>query len=88
MPRRLLAALAERSLRTVLVEGGAATIRHFLEAGLVDRLHVTIAPIIIGSGAPGLSLTPISRLSQALRPRCRTIDLGSDMLFDCVFDRD
>lgn len=86
-PAALLRALAERGLNHVLVEGGAATIRHFLEAGLVDRLHVAIAPIVIGSGAPGLSLSPISHLSQALRPRCRTVDLGSDMLFDCAFER-
>ncbi|WP_244492447.1 RibD family protein [Aureimonas sp. AU22] len=86
-PRSLLAALAGHGLHHVLVEGGAATIRHFLEAGVVDRLHVSIAPIIIGSGAPGLSLSPVAHLSQALRPRCRTVDLGSDMLFDCAFDR-
>jgi diaminohydroxyphosphoribosylaminopyrimidine deaminase / 5-amino-6-(5-phosphoribosylamino)uracil reductase len=86
-PRALLAALARRSLRTILVEGGAATIRHFLQAGLVDRLHVTVAPILIGSGAPGLLLDPISRLSEALRPQCRVMPLGSDTLFDCAFDR-
>lgn len=86
-PRTLLDALAERGLRHILVEGGAATIRHVLEAGCIDRLHVTIAPIIIGSGAPGLSLTPVDRLSEVVRPKCRTFDLGSDMLFECVFDR-
>ncbi|WP_062013602.1 RibD family protein [Aureimonas sp. AU4] len=86
-PRALLAALADRGLRTILVEGGAATIRHFLQAGLVDRLHVTVAPIIIGSGAPGLLLDPVSHLSEALRPRCRVTPLGSDTLFDCAFDR-
>ncbi|WP_279482181.1 dihydrofolate reductase family protein [Aureimonas sp. SK2] len=86
-PQALIAALADRGLHHLLIEGGAATIRHFLESGQVDRLHVTIAPIIIGSGAPGLSLQPISHLSQALRPRCRTVDLGSDLLFDCAFDR-
>ncbi|RIY02013.1 RibD family protein [Aureimonas flava] len=85
-PRSLLDALADRGLVHVLVEGGAATIRHFLEAGLVDRLHVSVAPIVIGSGAPGLTLSPVSRLSQALRPRCRTYDLGNDTLFDCAFE--
>ncbi|WP_294643635.1 RibD family protein [uncultured Aureimonas sp.] len=83
----LLDALGERGLHHILVEGGAATIRHFLEAGVVDRLHVCIAPIIIGSGAPGLALAPISKLSGALRPQTRVFALGSDTLFDCAFDR-
>ncbi len=30
--------------------GGAATIRQYLQAGLVDQLHLAIAPIILGSG--------------------------------------
>lgn len=83
----LLDALCERGLPHILVEGGAATIRHFMEARIVDRLHVCVAPIIIGSGAPGLSLPPISRLKEAVRPRTRVVDLGSDTLFDCAFDR-
>ncbi|KQQ81970.1 RibD family protein [Aureimonas sp. Leaf324] len=87
-PVALLDALGDRGLHHILVEGGAATIRHFLEAGVVDRLHVCVAPIIIGSGAPGLSLAPISRLSEALRAQTRVFDLGSDTLFDCAFDRD
>ncbi|WP_416354976.1 RibD family protein [Aureimonas phyllosphaerae] len=83
----LLAALSERGLQHVLVEGGAATIRNFLEAEVVDRLHICVAPLIIGSGAPGLSLAPISRLTEALRPKTRTVALGSDVLFDCAFER-
>jgi dihydrofolate reductase len=34
----------------VRVGGGAATIRQYLEAGLIDELHLAIAPIILGSG--------------------------------------
>lgn len=34
----------------VRVGGGATVVREFLSAGLVDRLHVAIAPIIVGSG--------------------------------------
>jgi len=34
----------------VRLGGGSATIRQYLQAGLVDELHVAIAPIILGSG--------------------------------------
>ncbi|MCQ1957549.1 dihydrofolate reductase family protein [Arthrobacter sp. zg-Y826] len=34
----------------VRVGGGASTVRDFLRAGLVDDLHVAIAPIILGRG--------------------------------------
>lgn len=34
----------------VRVGGGASVVRDFLKAGLVDRLHVAIAPILLGQG--------------------------------------
>jgi dihydrofolate reductase len=34
----------------VRVGGGASTAREFLKAGLVDQLHVAIAPILLGRG--------------------------------------
>jgi dihydrofolate reductase len=34
----------------VRIGGGASTARAFLAAGLVDRLHVAIAPILLGRG--------------------------------------
>jgi dihydrofolate reductase len=37
--------------RDVRVGGGVSTARDFLRAGLVDQLHVAIAPILIGRGA-------------------------------------
>ncbi|MGF9566024.1 dihydrofolate reductase family protein [Neorhizobium sp. BT27B] len=84
-PADILASLVARDLTSILIEGGATTIEHFLCHGLLDRLHVCISPIIVGSGLPGLSLPPIKALSQALRPRVTTYNLGSDILFDCDF---
>lgn len=34
----------------VRIGGGVATIRQYLRAGLVDELHLAIAPILLGSG--------------------------------------
>jgi len=36
--------------RDVRIGGGAATIRQYLRAGLIDELHVAISPVLLGSG--------------------------------------
>jgi dihydrofolate reductase len=36
--------------RDVRLAGGAATIREYLDAGLVDELHVAIVPLLLGGG--------------------------------------
>lgn len=36
--------------KDVLIGGGSSTIRQFLEARLIDELHVAIAPILLGRG--------------------------------------
>ena len=36
--------------RDVRVGGGAATIRQYLQAGLVDRMHLAISPVLLGRG--------------------------------------
>jgi riboflavin-specific deaminase-like protein len=82
-PQHIMDALADRGLRRILVEGGARTIARFVEANLVDRLHVAIAPLIIGSGPAGIALSPIENLTSAHRPSAKVYTLGSDILFDC-----
>jgi riboflavin-specific deaminase-like protein len=79
-------ALRDRGLSVVLVEGGGITISRFLEAGCLDRLQITVAPMIIGAGRPGVAFPGGRPLDCALRPRVRRFDLGGDTLFDCDFD--
>lgn len=82
-PSAILAALAERGLRRVLVEGGADTVSRFLAAGCLDRLHVIVAPIVLGSGRVGIALPPIERTGQALRTSLQVHRLDDEVLFDC-----
>jgi diaminohydroxyphosphoribosylaminopyrimidine deaminase / 5-amino-6-(5-phosphoribosylamino)uracil reductase len=82
-PPAILAALAERGLRRVLIEGGADTVSRFLTAGCLDRLHVMVAPIILGSGRASFTLPPVERADQALRAPMRTYQLDEEILFDC-----
>lgn len=81
-PCDVLAALAGVDCRRVLVEGGSTTLSRFFDAGALDRLHVLVAPLLIGSGRPGLSLAPVRRLCDAPRPPMRRYLLGEDTLFD------
>ncbi len=41
--------------RDVRIGGGAATIRQYLRAGLIDELHLVIAPVLLGDGEPVLA---------------------------------
>ncbi len=36
--------------KDVLVGGGVATIRRYLEAGMLDEVHLAIAPVLLGGG--------------------------------------
>lgn len=41
--------------RDVRLGGGAATIRQYLSAGLIDELHLAVSPVLLGRGEPLLS---------------------------------
>ncbi|MEM6439165.1 MAG: RibD family protein [Pseudomonadota bacterium] len=87
-PADIVAALAERGLRRLLIEGGADTLARFVDAGAVDLLHVLVAPMILGSGKAGFRLSPIERLDEALRPRTQVhVFEDGDVLFTCDMRR-
>jgi len=79
---RAMAVLAARGLRVLLVEGGGITVSRCLAAGVLDRLHLVIAPVLIGSGRRGLQHVGPARLADCLRPPARQLALGDDMLWD------
>lgn len=83
-PREIAGALRAEGLHNLLIEGGSITISRFLEAGLLTRLQVAIAPLLIGGGPQGLTLpSPSEKLSDAIRPDMRVFSMGSDVVFDC-----
>jgi diaminohydroxyphosphoribosylaminopyrimidine deaminase / 5-amino-6-(5-phosphoribosylamino)uracil reductase len=85
-PGAIVAALAARGFRRILIEGGARTVSAFLAARALHRLHLSIAPKIIGSGPMGVNLPPIDELDAALRPTTMIHQLGEDVVFDCAFE--
>ena len=59
--------------RHVLVNGGASIARQFLNAGLLDEIHLHLVPVILGGGTPlfegvrsDVRLRPINVSSSAL----------------------
>jgi riboflavin-specific deaminase-like protein len=82
-PTAIVAALSARGFRRILIEGGADTVSRFLAARCLDRLHILIAPIIMGGGRSSLTLPPIARVDEAVRAPMRAHSLGSDVLLDC-----
>jgi diaminohydroxyphosphoribosylaminopyrimidine deaminase / 5-amino-6-(5-phosphoribosylamino)uracil reductase len=85
--RSVLAALADRGLRRLVVEGGGITVSRFLAAGALDRLHVTIAPLLIGSGIPAFTLPETATLTDVMRFEWSVHRIGADLLVDIPVSR-
>src|SRR4051812_44934134 len=79
----VLRLLRDRGCHRIFVEGGGVTVSMFLQADLLDRLQVAIAPLIIGSGRPAIRLPAREALSECRRPRYRVFRMGDDVFFDC-----
>ena len=78
----LMRLLRARGCRRVFVEGGGVTVSMFLEANLLDRLHVAVAPMLIGDGRPAIRFPPRAALGDCHRPRYRVFRMGGDVMFD------
>jgi dihydrofolate reductase len=48
--------------KDILVGGGVATIREYLNAGLIDEMHFAISPVLLGSGEHLLGGIDLTRL--------------------------
>ena len=79
----LLVALHQRGVGSVLVEGGAGMITALLQARLVDRLVVCVAPKILGAGIEAVGDLGIRELARALILADTSVTLyGVDLVLD------
>jgi riboflavin biosynthesis pyrimidine reductase len=67
---RALAELAHRGHRLVLCEGGPQLLSELVDADLVDELCLTLSPLLVGTGGPGL-------LADGYRPMPAPLRLAS-----------
>ncbi|MFJ2177754.1 RibD family protein [Streptomyces sp. NPDC101062] len=81
-PGNLVRVLARRGLGRVLIEGGGVTVSRFLHERALHRLYVTVAPVLLGDGVPGLRFAGTPVMRDALRPPTRRAALGEDTLFE------
>ena len=86
-PQDVLGLLAARGVRRVLIEGGGVTVSRFLAAGCLDRLHLVVAPVLLGTGRPGLFLPLGDVPTSCPRPVRRRVALGEDTLYDLDLSR-
>ena len=82
-PADIATSLRRAGMRRMLIEGGADTLSRFIAARCLDRLHVTVAPVMLGAGGPGIALPPLERADQAHRMPTRVHKIEDDVLFDC-----
>ena len=66
-------ALAAANGKDVRIGGGAATIRQYLEARLIDEMHLAIVPTLLGRGESLLGGLDLGKLGYAITER-RTSD--------------
>lgn len=79
--RKLLSALYENEIYSVLIEGGASVASSALQEEVVDKIVWFLAPILIGNGRDSLAEYSVGRLTEA--PRLRDMQserVGDDMM--------
>lgn len=86
----VLDALGARDVRGVLVEGGGETHASFLAAGVVDRVALFVAPLLLGGrAAPGVVGGAGRELKSAVRLESATVrEVGGDFLLEADVVRD
>ncbi len=81
--RDLLRKLGKREIVSVLVEGGSEIITSLLKAGLVDKMIIPIAPMIVGKGLEAIGDLNINKISKAIRfSSFKTMKRGDDIIFE------
>jgi len=81
----VLRAMAERGHQRLLVEGGGELAAGLLEQGLVDRMLLFVAPVIIGGrdAVPSVGGVGADTVAEAIRARrIEATQIGDDVLLD------
>lgn len=81
-PSAILGLLGDLGISSVLIEGGANTIRPFLESGSVNKIHCFIAPKILGEGTTGLSIRSKGLKAARILNDVKVSRVGPDLLLE------
>ena len=84
-PAAAMSRLVAYEVSAVLLEGGAVLHQAAWTAGVVDRVRLYVAPVVLGrTGVPWM---PAGRFSFAALDGCRTQCLGEDVLLEADVQR-
>src|SRR6266852_812948 len=78
----ILEELGRRRMTNLLVEGGSEVLGSFLDGGMIDEVHVFVAPLLIGGGEAATALSGLGRerIADAFRlPAWKTELLDGDV---------
>ena len=78
----LARAKASAKGKDIRIGGGAATIRQYLEAGLIDDLHLAVGPVLLGSGEHLMAGLDLLKLGYAV-----TRHVGTDHATHYILER-
>ena len=73
-PKQALGTLFEQGIRSVYVEGGATLTSAFIKEGLVDSLHITMGPLLVGGANTAISDIGVSTLNDAPRLTIESVE--------------
>jgi dihydrofolate reductase len=67
-------ALAKKAAgsKDVKIGGGVSTVRQYLKAGLIDSLHIALAPVLLGQGEPLFDSLDLNALGFSVTDRKAT----------------
>jgi diaminohydroxyphosphoribosylaminopyrimidine deaminase/5-amino-6-(5-phosphoribosylamino)uracil reductase len=84
-PHEVLAALADRGVVDVLLEGGPTLAAAFLAAGCVHRVLIYLAPVLLGDGPAAVHAFGVSTIADALRLEIEDVTrIGPDVRISAV----
>ncbi|WP_312395930.1 GTP cyclohydrolase II [Kocuria sp.] len=86
-PATVLSVVREHVSGSILVEGGGKSVSAFLAAGVLDRLFLTVAPVLIGDGVPGVRFEGSNVMGEALRAPFRRYTFEDDVCTEFVLSQ-
>ena len=79
-PHEVLSQLFDRGVRSVYLEGGATLTSAFIREDLVDELHITVGPVIIGGPHTAVGDVGVSTLTEGKKMRIHSLErTGEDV---------
>jgi len=85
-PVKAVAKLCDLGLCRIFLEGGGKLITSFLRKGMVNRMIIVTAPVLIGEGISGIQDLNIEVLADAVKPKSVQLKkIGKEAVWKLIF---